>query len=188
MGLRQEPGKVTCTLGGESELPGRPVNVEHDSDLLPPRSPDAEMHATARLAFRADGEPPSGPGSVHRRTTPRSFLREGSRFAQWTAAHGVTPTSAVRNEVGGWPALSLAAGSAGLAPSRGAAALRVPSRSRATRWARRAPSRADMRARRSRRASERWASPLASASDSTGLCQTRAGMKERPPGMARLSS
>src|SRR5215475_6118407 len=148
MGLRREPGKVTGTLGGESELSRRPVDVERDSDLLPLRSPDTEMHATVRLAFRADGEHPSEPGIIYRRTTPRFFLREGSCFARWTAAHGVTSTSAVRNEVGGWPALSLAARSAGLAPSRGAAALHVPSRSRATRSARRAPSRVDMRARR----------------------------------------
>src|SRR5215471_4518237 len=130
MGLRREPGKVPGTFGGKGELSGRPVDVEHDLDLLPSRSPDAEMHATATLAFRADGEPPSGPSIVHRRATPGSFLREGSGFALWTAAHGVMPTSAVRNEAGDRAALSLTARSAGIPPNRGAPALLVPSRSR----------------------------------------------------------
>src|SRR5215470_15884443 len=179
-GRIREPGKVAVPLRSENELSGRPVDVEHDTNLPPPRSPDAEMHATVRLAFRADGERPSGPGIVHR--------RKGSGFAQRTAAHGVTSTGEVRNEAGGWPAHSSAVRSAGIEPSRGATALRVPSRSRANRWARRAPSKADMRARRSRRASERWALPSAPANGSTGPCVARAGMKERPREMARPSS
>src|SRR5262249_30358431 len=133
--------------GGKLQLSSRAIDVQHDTRLLAPRRPDTEMHAAVELAFRAYGKSPSEGCIALCWGEARGSLRGGSGFAQRGAGHDAAPTR------GGPPPPSVSDRSAGCVGRRGAFALRAPSRSRATPWAPHAPSRADTRARLSRRAS-----------------------------------